>query len=49
MVRRKVVPKALTAALPSAAVYSKVKFASPTQNTKAKDLVATDWPKKVGS
>jgi putative spermidine/putrescine transport system substrate-binding protein len=49
MVARKVVPKALTAALPSAAVYAKVKFASPTQNAKAKDLVATDWPKKVGS
>ena len=49
MVRRKVVPKALTAALPSAAVYTKVKFASPSQNTKAKELVATDWPKKVGS
>jgi putative spermidine/putrescine transport system substrate-binding protein len=49
MVRRKVVPKALTAALPSAAVYSKVKFASPVQSTKAKDTLATDWPKKVGS
>jgi putative spermidine/putrescine transport system substrate-binding protein len=49
MVARKVVPKALTAALPSAAVYSKVKFASPAQNTKAKDTVAVDWPKKVGS
>jgi hypothetical protein len=30
-------------------VYSKVKFASPSQSAKAKDLVATDWPKKVGS
>ncbi len=49
MVRRKVVPKALTAALPSAAVYAKVKFASPGQSTRAKDLIATDWPKKVGS
>jgi putative spermidine/putrescine transport system substrate-binding protein len=49
MVARKVVPKALTAALPSAAVYSKVKFASPVQNTKAKDTIAVDWPKKVGS
>jgi hypothetical protein len=48
-VRRKVVPKALTAALPSAAVYAKVKFASPGQNTRARDLVATEWPKKVGS
>ena len=46
MVRRKAVPKALTAALPSAAVYTKVKFASPSQNTKAKELVATDWPRR---
>jgi putative spermidine/putrescine transport system substrate-binding protein len=49
MVARKVVPKALTAALPSAAIYSKVKFASPGQSTKAKDTLAADWPKKVGS
>jgi putative spermidine/putrescine transport system substrate-binding protein len=49
MVKRKVVPKALTAALPSAAIYSKVRFASPAQNTKAKEAISTDWPKKVGS
>jgi putative spermidine/putrescine transport system substrate-binding protein len=49
MVARKVVPKALTAALPSAAIYSKVKFATPGQSTKAKDTLAADWPKKVGS
>jgi putative spermidine/putrescine transport system substrate-binding protein len=49
MVARKVVPKALTAALPAASIYGKVKFASPAQNDKAKALVATDWPKKVGS
>jgi putative spermidine/putrescine transport system substrate-binding protein len=46
---RKAIPKALTAALPSAAIYNKVKFASPGQNNKAKALVASDWPKKVGS
>jgi putative spermidine/putrescine transport system substrate-binding protein len=49
MVARKVVPKALTASLPSAAIYSKVKFASPGQSTKAKNTLASDWPKKVGS
>ena len=49
MVARKVVPKALTTALPAASIYSKVKFASPSQNTKAKDTLAADWPKKVGS
>jgi putative spermidine/putrescine transport system substrate-binding protein len=49
MVARKVVPKTLTASLPSAAIYSKVKFASPGQSTKAKNTLASDWPKKVGS
>ena len=49
MVARKVVPKALINALPSAALYAKVKFASVGQLTKARALVATEWPKKVGS
>jgi putative spermidine/putrescine transport system substrate-binding protein len=46
---RKVIPKAMLAALPNPASYAKVKFASPGQNTKARELIATDWPKKVGS
>jgi putative spermidine/putrescine transport system substrate-binding protein len=49
MVARKVVPKPLLDALPSAALYSKVKFASVGQLTRARALVATEWPKKVGS
>ncbi len=49
MATRKVIPKALTAALPSPAIYAKVRFASPGQNNGAKALIATDWPKKVGS
>ena len=49
MVARKVVPKALINALPNAAAYSKVKFASVSQVIKAKGVIATDWPKKVGS
>ncbi len=49
MVARKVVPNALIKALPSAAAYSKVKFASPSQVTKARTAISTDWPKKVGS
>jgi putative spermidine/putrescine transport system substrate-binding protein len=49
LVARKVVPKAMTAQLPSAAIYAKVKFASPIQSTKAKEAISTDWPKKVGS
>lgn len=49
MVARKVVPNALIKALPNAAAYAKVKFASVTQNNKARATITTDWPKKVGS
>ena len=46
---RKVIPKALLTALPSSALYAKVKFASSGQQTKAKTLIASQWPSKVGS
>ncbi|HZP72016.1 MAG TPA: extracellular solute-binding protein [Gaiellaceae bacterium] len=46
---RKVIPKALLTALPSAAIYAKVKFANAGQQTKAKALIASEWPSKVGS
>jgi putative spermidine/putrescine transport system substrate-binding protein len=49
MVARKAVPKALINALPNAAAYSKVKFASVSQVVKARAAISTDWPKKVGS
>jgi putative spermidine/putrescine transport system substrate-binding protein len=49
MSRRKVVPSALLKALPSAALYANVKFAGPAAQTKAKAVVTTDWPTKVGS
>jgi putative spermidine/putrescine transport system substrate-binding protein len=45
---RKALPKSLLAALPSPALYAKVKFASLSQQTKAKAKIATDWPTKVG-
>jgi putative spermidine/putrescine transport system substrate-binding protein len=45
---RNVLPKSLLAALPSSALYAKVKFASLGQQTKAKAKIATDWPAKVG-
>jgi putative spermidine/putrescine transport system substrate-binding protein len=45
---RNVLPKSLLAALPSPALYAKVKFASLGQQTKAKAKIATDWPSKVG-
>jgi putative spermidine/putrescine transport system substrate-binding protein len=46
---RKAIPKPLLAALPSAAIYAKAKFASLGQQSKAKALIAQQWPTKVGS
>ena len=48
LVARKVIPKAVLAALPSAAIYNKVKFANLGQQAKAKALIAQQWPTKVG-
>jgi putative spermidine/putrescine transport system substrate-binding protein len=48
LAQRKVVPKSLTATLPSPALYAKVKFASLSQQTKAKAKIAAEWPSKVG-
>jgi putative spermidine/putrescine transport system substrate-binding protein len=49
MAKRGVVPKSLVAALPDAKVYAKVKFASPSQQTAAKAVIASQWPSKVGA
>ena len=49
MAKRGVVPKALVAALPDAKIYAKVKFASSGQQTRAKALIASQWPSKVGA
>ncbi|HEY0415406.1 MAG TPA: ABC transporter substrate-binding protein [Gaiellaceae bacterium] len=48
LVARKVIPKAVLAKLPAASIYTKVKFASLGQQTKAKALIAQQWPTKVG-
>jgi putative spermidine/putrescine transport system substrate-binding protein len=48
LVARKVIPKAVLASLPSAAIYTKVKFASLGQQSAAKNLIAQQWPTKVG-
>ncbi len=48
LAQRKVLPKALLNALPSPALYAKAKFASVSQLTRAKALIASDWPSKVG-
>ena len=44
LAKRKVLPKALVTALPSAAIYNKVKFASPAQQTKAGNVIKAGWP-----
>jgi putative spermidine/putrescine transport system substrate-binding protein len=49
LVARKVIPASVLAKLPSAAIYNKVKFASLGQQTAAKNLIAQQWPTKVGS
>jgi putative spermidine/putrescine transport system substrate-binding protein len=48
LVARKVIPKAVLAKLPAAAIYNKVKFASIAQQTAAKNLLAQKWPTQVG-
>jgi putative spermidine/putrescine transport system substrate-binding protein len=48
MARRKVIPKSLIKALPAPGLYSKVRFASPAQNTRARAQIAAEWPSKVG-
>jgi putative spermidine/putrescine transport system substrate-binding protein len=47
--KRKVIPAALLSALPAASLYKNVKFASDAQQTTAKNLIAKDWPSKIGS
>ena len=49
LAKRKVIPAALLEALPPANVYSKVTFATNDQQTAAKNLIAKDWPSKIGS
>src|SRR5579864_1140104 len=49
MSKRNVIPKDLLAVLPSAALYAKIKFATNAQQTAAKNLIATDWPAKMGA
>ncbi len=43
LAKRHVIPPAMLKALPPATAYAKVKFATDAQQTKAKDLLTTDW------
>jgi putative spermidine/putrescine transport system substrate-binding protein len=49
LVAKKLVPKSMLAKLPPAALYAKVKFASNGQQTAAKNLIAQQWPTKMGA
>ena len=49
LAKRKVIPQALLNALPAASIYAKVKFASNGQQTAAKNLIAQQWPAKMGA
>ncbi|TMM14405.1 MAG: ABC transporter substrate-binding protein [Actinobacteria bacterium] len=49
LAKRNVIPKALLTALPNAAIYAKVKFATNGQQTAAKNLIAQQWPAKMGA
>jgi putative spermidine/putrescine transport system substrate-binding protein len=46
---RKVIPASLLNALPAASLYANVKFATDAQQTTAKNLIAKEWPSKIGS
>src|SRR5213076_3651259 len=41
---RKVIQRALLAALPPSALYAKIRFASPGQQTAAKAKIVSEWP-----
>jgi len=49
MSKRGVIPAALLKALPPANLYAKVKFANDAQQTTAKNLIAKQWPSKIGA
>ena len=49
LANRKVIPQNLLSALPSPALYAKVKFASNGQQSAAKAKIATEWPAKMGA
>jgi putative spermidine/putrescine transport system substrate-binding protein len=49
LAKRKKIPSSLLSALPAASIYAQVKFAGSGQQTRAKTLIAQQWPSKVGS
>ena len=49
LAKRKKIPSSMLKALPSPALYSKVKFATNAQQTAAKAKIAAEWTDKVGA
>ena len=49
LANRKVIPQNLLSALPSPALYAKVKFASNGQQAKANALIQKQWPAQMGA
>jgi putative spermidine/putrescine transport system substrate-binding protein len=49
LAKRNKLPKALLNALPAPSLYAKAKFASLSQQDKAKATIASQWPSKVGT
>jgi putative spermidine/putrescine transport system substrate-binding protein len=49
LVQTKAIPSSLLTALPPAASYAKIQFASIAQQTAGKNLVAAQWPSKIGA
>jgi len=49
LAKRKVIPSSMLTALPPASLYAKVVFASNSQQTNAKNLIAQQWPAKMGA
>jgi len=49
LAKRKKIPASLLKALPSPALYAKIKFASTAQQTAAKAKIAAEWTDKVGA
>jgi putative spermidine/putrescine transport system substrate-binding protein len=49
LAKRKKIPPSMLQGLPPATTYAKIKFASSGQQTKAKTLIADQWPAKMGA
>ena len=49
LAKRKKIPSSMLKGLPPASVYAKIKFATSGQQSRAKALIADQWPAKMGA